>query len=132
MAAENCSNLIVQKIKASNLHYRLSENAFSLQIMIRKKFIDNHIPNYSSDKFESKIKDLEDKLANKTEECDIIKTEAKNVKEELAKISEELHETKVELTKTHSNTRSEKSKFEKNLKPPKEQLRRKKWNLKKI
>ena len=116
MAAEDYCDLLMQKIKASNLHYRVSENPFSLQIMLRKKFIDDQIPSYKSENFESKFKQLEDRLAVKTNECEIRQSEAKNLKEELAKVSEELHETKVELMKTHSNTKHEKSKLHKELK----------------
>ena len=116
MAAENRCNFLVQNIKASNLHYRISENPFSLQIMIRKKFIDDQVPNYNSDHLESKIKQLENKLALKTKDCDILKTEAKHLKEELYKVSEELHETKVELMNTYSTSKCEKSELDKELK----------------
>ena len=116
MAAENSCNVLVQKLKASNLHYRLSENPFSIQIMIRKRFIDDQIPNYNNENNAAKFKQLEDELAIKATECDKSKSEVKDLKEELAKVSEELHVTKVELTKTHSNTKREKSKLEKELK----------------
>ena len=83
--------------------------------MIWKKFIDDQIPNYNNDS-ESKIKQLEDKLAIKTKECEIKESEIENLKEELAKVSEECHGTKVELTKAHSNRKRDKSKLEKELK----------------
>ena len=37
-ASDHC-DLIIKHIKESNLHYILSENAFSVEIKIKKKFI---------------------------------------------------------------------------------------------
>ena len=42
-AIESC-DLIIKAIKDSNLHYILHENAFSVQIKLRKKFIENNPP----------------------------------------------------------------------------------------
>ena len=44
MDPTNACESILKNIKASNLHYKLNENQFSLQVTIRKKFIDDKIP----------------------------------------------------------------------------------------
>ena len=41
MDPTNACESILKNIKASNLHYKLNENQFSLQVTIRKKFIDD-------------------------------------------------------------------------------------------
>ena len=75
--SENCE-AIVRNIKHSNLHYILSENPFSLQITIRKKYIDDRrplenfflVPDVSSRKLELEIEDLKKKLETKTVEAE--------------------------------------------------------------
>ena len=40
MNASECCEKLLQQVKGSNLHYTLSENAFSVEIKIKKRFID--------------------------------------------------------------------------------------------
>ena len=70
----NCCEKIVQKIKESNLHFLLKENPFSVQITIRKKFVDerNLTPKGCEiiDALEDEIKLLKNSLKTKSDELE--------------------------------------------------------------
>ena len=103
MTAEDCCDTIVQKIKSFNLHYQFEENPFSIQIKIRKKFIENKVTKHdlqtnASEALYEKLRVMEETLENKSEECKTLKEETNHLKAEVIKLGEELHETKLELT----------------------------------
>ena len=103
MTAEDCCDTIVQKIKSFNLHYQFEENPFSIQIKIRKKFIENKVTKHdlqtnASEALYEKLRVMEETLENKSEECKTLKEETNHLKAEVVKLGEELYETKLELT----------------------------------
>ena len=98
--SEYCEQ-IVRNIKVSNLHYIMKENPFSLQITIRKKFIDNQPPleklsMVTSGKLELELKK---KLETKTNEAERLHSTNQDLMLEINDVSDELYNTKVELTK---------------------------------
>ena len=118
--SENCEE-IVKNIKHSNLHYLLSENPFSLQITIRKKYIDNHrplgnfclAPEVTSRKLELEIEDLKKKLETKTVEAKQLDSKNQELKHELSDVSDELFNTKIELTKQVGHLKDSSDQMEK-------------------
>ena len=106
--SEYCDK-IVRNIKVSNLHYIMKENPFSLQITIRKKFIDNQHPleklsmvnEVTSGKFELELEidNLKKKLETKTNEAERLHSTNQDLMLEINDVSDELFNTKVELTK---------------------------------
>ena len=112
---------IVRNMKLSNLHYILEENPFSLQITIRKKFIDGQQPlkklslitEATSEKFEFEIEDLKKKLKNKTTDAKRLESANLELKGELNDVSDELFNTKIELTKQNGRLKDSLDKGEK-------------------
>ena len=95
--SEYCDQ-VVEMVKASSLHYYLKENAFSIQIQIRKKFIDGKEP---SDDKNSADNSLETVIEHYEEKLKSMSTQFENQKKELLDVSKELHQAKIELHKQH-------------------------------
>ena len=88
---------IVQSIKQSNLHFMLNENAFSVNIKIRKKFIrEEHVKTepFYQNRHEA---DLESKLEKKQVDCDKMKVANDDLKEANRNLHNELEHLRTVL-----------------------------------
>ena len=131
--SENCE-IILRSVKNSNLHYILKENPFSVQVTIRKKYVDTQRQpcqklmdgnEATKRNFEQEMENLKKDLETKTIEAKQFDETNQKLTVELKDVSEELYNTKIELTKQTEQIKDsleEKKKLKtviQNLKPEK-------------
>ena len=94
---------ILKNIKASNLHYILNENPFSLKVTIRKKFIENRIPipgeSSNLEALQSEVNELKNSLQAQIRKVEEVEQENFKLKASLHEISDELVDTKADVSK---------------------------------
>ena len=88
----NCEKLL-QALRRSNLNFFINESPYSVQICIRKRFINEtqRIPNPQTFGVEGSDFYLKEKLAKYEAECDTFKSESSALQEKLAKAECDLY-----------------------------------------
>ena len=144
MAPSTICDGIVNTIKKSNLHFLLSENAFSARITIRKKFIDETKNKVIGAAVESDVVNLKNELEQKTLESDRIQIvnfkleeankvlakeitelefDNKQVRDEKISVENEIQNYTSECQTKENSYRKAKESFENTIKVQNEEIR---------
>ena len=111
MGPSQVSDEIVQKIKHSNLHYMLHENAFSINVTIRKKFME--------EKARDNENKLEDKYSDVANENKTLKLKTFMLEKKIIELKEALDKQNIdnkELSDVLDESQKELNKKQKSLK----------------